>query len=229
MKINKIKNTPYNPRKMSDASQGALKVSMATFQDISGIVWNSYTGNLVSGNHRWDELKEKHGDSLELVRMEEPMDDYCMIMGTGEFTNYILREVDWDEETEKAANIAANSEKIQGEFTNAIKDLLDDIGSASSRLPKITFDALRLNELALDFAEVDIQFDTSNEFDLDDDFGDDFDESELHTKSKDVLLSDEDDTVEMAVIKVRCPMSKRTQVSEMITNALINENDIKIS
>jgi len=124
MKISKVKLAPFNPRKMSDNTRKALKASMDSFQDISGLVWNANTGNLVSGNHRWTELKNAHGESLELQRLEEPLDEFFMVFGTGEFTGYILREVDWDEETEIAANIAANSEKIQGEFTNAVSSLL---------------------------------------------------------------------------------------------------------
>ena len=187
-------------------------------------------GNLVSGNHRWEQLKEEHGDSLELQRLEEPLDDFLMVFGTGEFTGYLLREVDWDEEKEKAANIAANSEKLKGEFTNAVASILDDISDSGSRVPKVLFDNLRLNELKLDFAPPEIDFDASpvNEFDFDDDYKDDFDDSELevdHTAKEKV----EKDTVEMALIKIRCPMEKRSEIIELVTNALVNENDIKIS
>ena len=228
MKAKKVKLTPYNPRKMTPNAQQALRSSMEAFQDISGIVWNVRTGNLVSGNHRWEELVAQYEeDGIDLVKIH-PDYDYYMINGFGEFTGYLLREVDWDEDTEKAANIAANSEKLQGEFTNALGPLLEEIQEKGSSISEGLFIDLRFNDLKMDFSEIKVNFDTSNEFDLDDGFDDEFDEDELETKPKDVLLKDEDDTEQMAIIKVRCSMSKRTEIVEKLKNALINENDIKI-
>ena len=229
MKASKVKNTPYNPRKMSEASRKALRKSMDTFKDISGIVWNKTTGNLVSGNHRWDELVEEYGeDNLTLERLPEPSDDYMAIQGMGEFTGYLLREVNWDDDTEKAANIAANSEKLQGEFTNAVSTLLEEISERGSSLTDGLFDDLRFNELQMDFGEHKIDFDTTNEFDLDG-FDDDFDEDDLKIDKKDTLINDdEDEIIELAIIKVKCLLSDRSQVTEKIKNALIGLSDIEV-
>jgi len=229
MNINKIKTSTYNPRKMSDNARNALKVSMSAFKDISGIVWNRSTGNLISGNHRWEELVKKHGDSaVSLDRVGEPLDDYHMILANGEFTGYLVREVDWDLDTEVAANIAANSEKLKGEFTSGVGNLLESISESGSMFPKVLFEGLRYNEMQLDFGVHTVDFDMSNDFELDDGFDDDFDDDELKTELKDVVIKDEDDVVEMAIIKVRCTMANRTEIIEKIKNSLINENDIKI-
>ena len=229
MKASKVKNTPYNPRKMSEASRKALRKSMDAFKDISGIVWNKTTGNLVSGNHRWDELVEEYGeDNLTLERLPEPSDDYMAIHGLGEFTGYLLREVNWDDDTEKAANIAANSEKLQGEFTNSVSNLLEEISERGNTLSDGLFDDLRFNELQMDFGEHKIDFDTSNEFDLDG-FDDDFDEEELKIDNKNVLINDDkEEIIELAIIKVKCPLDKRAEITEKIKNALIADNDIEV-
>ena len=56
MKASSIKVAPYNPRKFSKDARKALKKSIEEFSDISGITINQKTGNVVSGNHRWEEL-----------------------------------------------------------------------------------------------------------------------------------------------------------------------------
>ena len=49
MDISKIKKAPYNPRRMGKASKEALKKSLETFEDISGITVNKRSGNVVAG------------------------------------------------------------------------------------------------------------------------------------------------------------------------------------
>ena len=61
LNIASIKNAPYNPREMSEEAKKALRTSISTFGEISGIVWNSTTGNLVGGNHRWIEICDIYG------------------------------------------------------------------------------------------------------------------------------------------------------------------------
>jgi len=84
----------------------------------------------------------------------------------------------------------------------------------------------------MDFAAPDINFDTSpiSEFDFDDDHDDEFDDSDLDVVKSDTIdMSLKEDSIEMALVKVRCPMEKRSAIMELINNALINENDIKVS
>lgn len=49
---------PYNPRRISEDAAAGLRGSIETFGDLSGIVWNERTGNLVAGHQRvacvWD-------------------------------------------------------------------------------------------------------------------------------------------------------------------------------
>lgn len=238
MKANKVKICSWNPRTMSSKSRKALKTSMEAFQDISGIVWNTRTGNLVSGNHRWENLLDQFGeDNIELVRINDA-DDYFIILGMGEFTGYLLREVDWDEDTEKAANIAANSDRLKGEFTNAVDGILSSIAESTSKLPKDLFKDLRFDGLQMEFGKVPVDFadyEKKVSFDFDDDFNledtqEDIDASEIDLELEDVLIKD--DTVkhiEMTSVVIHCRQENRKDIMEKIKNNLIDYNDISVS
>ena len=154
--VKKIKVSDYNPRIMSKESKKALSKSMDEFEDISGIVVNTNTGNIVSGNHRWSMLVDKYGKkSLDLDLVASNLfsivyiDSDNMKVDTG----FFLRTVNWPLEKEKAANIAANSDLLSGEFTSSLQDLLSDIhGSISDSL----FESLRFDELSIDMDDLDI-------------------------------------------------------------------------
>lgn len=94
-----LKPNPRNPRKISDKKLEMLKKALAEFGDLSGIVFNKQTGNLVGGHQR---LKVLPPDAE--ITMDTETHGHVMI--SGERFNY--RVVDWDETKEKAANIAAN-------------------------------------------------------------------------------------------------------------------------
>lgn len=102
----------YNPRTITDERLRMLSSSMKEFGDLSGIVKNIRTGNLVGGHQRvkvfdpdWPIIPSEHHDDSGTVAMgyiETP------------YGRWSYREVDWDENREKMANIAAN--KHGGEF-----------------------------------------------------------------------------------------------------------------
>jgi hypothetical protein len=224
---------------MSEKSKSALRTSMKEFKDISGIVWNVQTGNLVSGNHRWEHLVEDYGlDNIELVRINDA-DDYFMIMGMGEFTGYLMREVDWDEDTEKAANIAANSDKLKGEFTNAVGEILESISDSNSRLPKSIFKDLRFEGLKLEYGEGTVDFadyKQPKDFNFDDDFDledtdEDVDLSELDTEVSNITIEDTEDevpSIEMTSLVIKCRLENRSDIIDKIRNCLIDYNDVTI-
>ena len=92
-----------------------LKKSLAEFGDLGGFTWNVRTKRLVGGHQR----KKVFPDTSE-IWMEEKMSQptrtgtmgYGYVVHDGE--KYACRFVDWGEEKEKAANIAANQHG--GEF-----------------------------------------------------------------------------------------------------------------
>lgn len=159
MKIKDIKTAPYNPRKMSKEARRALRSSIEQFNDISGITINSRTGNVLAGNHRWDELVTKY-KKANLV-LEPLKGEYHLInLKNGDSTGFIARVVDWDEVKEKAANIAANSDLISGDFTSGLQDILLEIAPL---MDGDGFEDLRLDELTIDLDGIDDDFDWDNE------------------------------------------------------------------
>lgn len=148
MKVSDIQFAKYNPRKMSKESKEALKKSIEQFNDISGITINKQTGNVLAGNHRWEQLCKKYTKSnLELKHLQGEY--YTLNTTEDEFTGFLVRVVDWDIAKEKAANVAANSELIAGEFTSGLQDVLLDIGEFE------LFEGLRFDELQIDLSGVD--------------------------------------------------------------------------
>lgn len=142
----------YNPRKMEASAKEALKKSMEEFEDISGITWNKRTKNIVTGHHRWDNLIEYFGqDSLSFKKLT---DSRYSILANGEDTDFVLRVVDWDEDKEKAANVAGNSKTLMGEFTVDLDNVLEDIKVSFGHV----YNDLHFDELK--FSVDDVTFET---------------------------------------------------------------------
>lgn len=115
--INDLAGWERNPRRISDDALHGLTRSLVEFGDLSGVVWNSRTGRLVCGHQRVRALREKHGDL--------PIEDGAIRAPDGKV--YPVRVVDWDEVTEKAANVAANSPTIAGEFTEDLHEIIEEL------------------------------------------------------------------------------------------------------
>ena len=113
--MNDLKPAAYNPRKISEASKAALAKSMSDLGDISGIVWNETTGNLVCGHQRVEQLR----------KLGATMEGNDIVLPSGE--RFAVRVVRWSLEREKLANMAANNPKAAGEFTDDAEDLLEEI------------------------------------------------------------------------------------------------------
>lgn len=97
----------YNPRLISEARLSQLGKGIAKFGDLSGVTFNRRTGRLVGGHQRI-----KHLAPNARIRKAAASDD-CGTVALGVIVSgkasWAYREVDWDESTEKAANIAANA------------------------------------------------------------------------------------------------------------------------
>lgn len=107
IKRTEIKNAPYNPRKIGDKEQKALRQSLKTHGLVETLVWNKKTGNLVGGHQRLSQL-----DALE------KRNDY-------ELTVAMINVPD---KQEKELNIALNNPSLQGEYDfDILKTLLPDI------------------------------------------------------------------------------------------------------
>lgn len=122
MKLTDLKAADYNPRIISDQALKGLKSSINEFGDISVIVFNKKTKNLVAGHQRIKSLVEQYGD-LDIVPISE--NEGRIFLPSGEV--FVVRFVDWNIKKEKAANIAANNPKIQGEFTPELNALIEEV------------------------------------------------------------------------------------------------------
>lgn len=117
--LDELQGNPKNPRRINKHDGMALAKSMQEFGDLSGIVFNVQTKQLVGGHQRVNIIKVVMGGGATVQvtqRFEEPTADGTVGIGyvVHKKKSYAYREVDWPYERELAANIAAN--RIQGEF-----------------------------------------------------------------------------------------------------------------
>jgi hypothetical protein len=148
LKIQDIKKTTINPRKMSKEARSGLRTSIEQFGDLSGIVWNKRSGEIVGGNHRWEILTNMYSkDELELQQLGDT--DVFAIYHNGEFTSYTLRVVDWDDKQASAANLTANNTHISGYFTKDVDDILKELTDLDY------FNDLKLGNLYVDIPIID--------------------------------------------------------------------------
>lgn len=103
MRLADLKDAPYNPRTISGTSLSALRKSVARFGLVEPIVWNEVTGNIVGGHQRKQAMLA-NGETAALV-----------LIGR------------WSETEEKALNITLNNPNVQGQFTEGLGSLVDEL------------------------------------------------------------------------------------------------------
>lgn len=105
-----LKPADYNPRKMTPEEHEALAASMDLFGDLSGVVFNRRTGNLVGAHQRREHMPTDAAIAIHGTRSRKPDRQGTVAVGWIEFDGirWAYREVDVDEPTEKAMNLAAN-------------------------------------------------------------------------------------------------------------------------
>lgn len=117
MKISNLVPNLKNPRTVSPAKVEQLKKSMAEFGDLSGVVYNRKSKQLVAGHQRKKNFEQQ--DITYTKHFEKPTATGTVALGYIKFggERFSYREVSWDRNREKAANIAAN--KGAGEWDMA--------------------------------------------------------------------------------------------------------------
>ena len=114
--INALKPNIKNPRSISKHDYAALIQSLKRFGDLSGIVFNTRTNELVGGHQRIQAFKQLGGQPVITERYDQPNSVGTIAIGyvlLGD-EKFAYREVDWDAGIEYSANIAAN--RISGEW-----------------------------------------------------------------------------------------------------------------
>ena len=123
MQVKDLKPNRRNPRKISDKRLAMLKESLFKHGDLSGFVFNVRNKTLNGGHQK---LKVIPPNSKIVIEHKYDKPTECGTVAVG----YVLigderfkyREVDWDEQTEIEAMIAAN--KHQGEWDREILKLV---------------------------------------------------------------------------------------------------------
>lgn len=138
---------PSNPRQVDDHRLGMLRAALEEFGDLSGIVWNRRTGQLVGGHQRIKVLPE--GTKIEIIQTYDPPTSQGTVRDGWLYFNgerFSYREVDWPLEREKIANLAAN--KSAGTFdASAVADVFRDIRDLDIDLDMSMFDTAERDKL----------------------------------------------------------------------------------
>lgn len=137
-----LKADPDNARTIEAPALRGLGVSLSTFGDLSGIVWNERTGELVAGHQRMNRLAAAGAAAWMRTSKTE---GYIEHPKTGE--RFHVRIVDWDETTQRMANLTANNPHIQGEFTADAAEQLEALEEEAA------FEVLQLGELEKNLAK----------------------------------------------------------------------------
>jgi len=146
VKVGDLIANPRNPRTITDAQLAALKQSLEVFGDLGGVVKNKKTGRLVGGHMRVRTL-----DASWPIRIEERLTpDKCGTVARGfidtPYGEISYREVDWTEEVEAAAMVAANQHG--GEWSDAaLKEILIGLDDGSGLIELSGFDTTDLSGL----------------------------------------------------------------------------------
>ena len=147
MKLGDLRPNPSNPRKISDPKLKMLKKSLETLGDLSGLIFNRRSGQMVSGHQRLKVLPPDAEIVLESggnppSKTGTVSEGYVMIDGE----KFKYREVDWDEMTEKTANIAANQHGGEFDF-QALTEWVIDLKNENIDLDLIGFDQGELDNI----------------------------------------------------------------------------------
>ena len=148
MKVQDLKPAPFNPRQISDKQLEMLSKSMQEFGDLSGIVVNVNTGHTIGGHQRvkvfdpqWPIKKQAYKDeqgTTAIGHIETP------------YGQWIYREVNWDQEKEAAANIAANKQGGEWDFPKLV-NALSELDTGNFDMELIGFDMKELENIMTSF------------------------------------------------------------------------------
>jgi site-specific DNA-methyltransferase (adenine-specific) len=123
-----MENYYKNPRKITEDQKKLLKDSLLKFGDLSGIIHNIRTDQIIGGNKRSEimDIIENDPEIIIIKKYREPTSTGTIAEGYVKYNNehYNYRQVDWDEKKEEEANIKAN--KLGGDWDfKILKDEFD--------------------------------------------------------------------------------------------------------
>jgi hypothetical protein len=135
-----------NPRKISDQKLTQLKISLDKFGELNCFVFNKRSQKLISGHQRQKIMTEGKITIVDVIN--PPTNSGTIAEGYIEYgeERFKYREVDVDENTEKAMTIAAN--KHSGEWDMSIlPELLLDLDSRNWPMENLGFSEMELQNI----------------------------------------------------------------------------------
>jgi hypothetical protein len=135
--IDILKGDPANPRSIEERALVGLGVSLEDFGDLSGIVFNDETGELVTGYQRLMSLR-----SASATHWSRTDESSGFIAHPKTKERFGIRIVRWTPEKQRIANLVANNPEIQGDFTAAALEQIEALEEEAH------FAELGLNRLA---------------------------------------------------------------------------------
>lgn len=129
-KLGELRGNPRNPRKLSQEQADLLRRQLEEFGDISGVVFNVRTKQLVTGHQRAKEFWRKEAAIQIIKRHEKPTSTGTVAEGSiliGD-ESFAYREVDWPEDKAKLAMLAGNNHAGAWEDA-ALAKVLDELDS----------------------------------------------------------------------------------------------------
>ena len=139
VKRSKLKNAPYNPRRIEPHARKKLKKKIEEVGLVETLVWNKKTGNLVSGHQRLSLLDELEGS-----------EDYELDIAV----------VDVEPRVEKEMNVFLNNASAQGYWdSDKLEELIKD---CEMEFDGMGFDKTDLQVL-IDSPEISGMFDDAKE------------------------------------------------------------------
>lgn len=146
--LKELRPSDYNPRVITTTQKDALKGSYQRFGDLSGIIFNRKTKNLVGGHQRTELYRKTPGVKVEYKDFKDATGTvalgYVLVpLKNGGTMRIPYREVLWDAPTEMAANIAANAGGGSFEYIG--------LGKVIKKLQKSKFE---MEDIPLDMLEM---------------------------------------------------------------------------
>lgn len=141
-----------NPRKITDAQLEQLKSNIKELGDLSGIVHDLNTDEIISGNQRSKAININECEIEIVKKYDEPNEQGTIAFGFVVFENQRLnyRQVRWNEKQREKACITANA--LGGEWDYKILDTFDNHDLVDWGLDNLVHNDLNVDEL---FEDVD--------------------------------------------------------------------------
>jgi len=153
--MSRLVANPNNPRKVTPSKLNMLQKSLEQFGDLSGIIFNESSKQLVGGHQRTEVAHVLGTSDVVIERTYNPPTDkgttaegYILLNGE----RHAYRQVRWTKNKEKAANLAANNSV--GQWDNQmVAQWLEDLKGAHFDMDLTLFNDRELEMFSYDLPQ----------------------------------------------------------------------------